>query len=93
MATITSQRHLFFVVQSVDVVVCSITPLRSDLYFARLANLAGADALPNAKTTNQRHFGSAYADAMITAHDVMDALMESARNAGARVPIEVSVPQ
>jgi len=40
-----------------------------------------------------RHRTTAYADAMITAHDVMDALMESMRNAGARVPIEVSVPQ
>ena len=50
--------------QSVDVVICSITLLRSDLYFARLANLAGADALPQTKTTNQRHFGAAYGAAM-----------------------------
>ena len=44
--------------QALDVVVCSITLLRNDLYFSRLANLAGADALPQSKTTNQRHFGA-----------------------------------
>ena len=49
--------------QSVDVVVCSITMLRNDLYFSRLANLAGAGALPNAKAS-QRHFGAAYGTAM-----------------------------
>ena len=48
--------------QAVDVVVASITLLRNDLYFARLANLAGADALPHSKT-NMRHFGAAYASA------------------------------
>ena len=48
--------------QAVDVVVASITLLRNDLYFARLANLAGADALPQSKT-NMRHFGAAYASA------------------------------
>ena len=46
-------------IQQYDVIVCSITLLRSDLYFARLANWR-ADTLPASKTTNQRHFGSAY---------------------------------
>ena len=49
--------------QTVDVVVCSITLLRSDLYFNRLANLAGELTLPASKA-NQRHFGSAYGAAM-----------------------------
>ena len=50
-------------IQSVDVVVASITLLRNDLYFSRLANLAGSDALPQSKT-NMRHFGAAYANSM-----------------------------
>ena len=48
--------------QRVDVVVCAITLFRNDLYYSRLANLAGGDKLP--AKGNQRHFEHAYQEAM-----------------------------
>ena len=49
-------------IQRLDVLVCGITIFRNDLYYSRLANLAGSDALPSAKSS--RHFEHAYQQAM-----------------------------
>lgn len=48
--------------EAADVVVCAITVLRNDLYFERLANLAGADKLPS--KSSMRHFAQAYGETM-----------------------------
>ena len=49
-------------IQKLDVIVCGITIFRNDLYYSRLANLAGSESLPSAKSS--RHFEHSYQEAM-----------------------------
>ena len=60
-------------IQSLDVLVCSITLFRNDLYYQRLANMAGSKSLPS--KASARHFLQAYEETTASLGDQVERLL------------------